>query len=157
MSENDFHARGAKDRLSGKTFRYFSELVTNQRNSLRELNKSHHVLLSKHNLLKMDFDDLQSDYDKLKQRVGSAPKIKEGSAEECMLMSEDTLAKDWGEKSPKAMIADLSEDELQRLTMAIHGKINTIIPARINGMTIREVMNALVELTPEEMDGNQTP
>lgn len=102
-------------------------------------------------------EPIQEKYDKLKQRVGSAPKIKEGSAEECMLMSEDTLAKDWGEKSPKAMIADLSEDELQRLTMAIHGKINTIIPARINGMTIREVMNALVELTPEEMDGNQTP
>jgi len=108
-------------------------------------------------VVEREIKSLQEKYDKLKQRVGSAPKIKEGSAEECMLMSEDILAKDWGEKSPKAMIADLSEDELQRLTMAIHGKINTIIPARINGMTIREVMNALVELTPEEMDGNQTP
>ena len=57
MSENDFHARGAKDRLSGKTFRYCCELVSNQRNALRELNKAYFILKSKYNLLKMDLDD----------------------------------------------------------------------------------------------------
>ena len=63
MTKGDFFDRGQKDRLSGKTFRYMSSVISNQRDQLRELNYVYVKLKAKHDILQMDFDDLLDDND----------------------------------------------------------------------------------------------
>ena len=69
--ENDFHKRGAKDKLSGRTFRYFCSLVSNQRKALHELNGAHFKLLAKRDQLEMRVEELEErirDFEKEPQK-----------------------------------------------------------------------------------------